>query len=133
MRILHIEPDEEQHIRLCRAFSAEGIRFIRAASAIEALETLLDDVPDIVVCSTNLPDISGLSLLENIRATKGLPCSNLPFIMTYSRIEGNEWMQAIRMDVEHFLPKHCDVAVFRSAIHQSLSPEHSLGGAQLIH
>ena len=116
MKILLIEPDTAQQSAITLHLNAHGYSVTSAASAYEALETLLGDTPDLVICSITLPDAPGITLLHNIRGVQGLECANLPFILTYSQMSGEEWMQALRMDVEHFIPKHSAPAALTQAI-----------------
>ena len=79
-RIWHVDDDEEM-LRamdlMLKMLNFETRFFMRARSAAEAL--LAEEKPDAILLDINMPEVSGLDMLEFIRRRAGL--KNLPVIM----------------------------------------------------
>src|SRR5262245_29066911 len=56
-----------------RAYSAQGVEVVAAASGAEALSRLQTGEPDVVILDLQLPDGSGLEVFEAIRETPPAP------------------------------------------------------------
>jgi two-component system, OmpR family, phosphate regulon response regulator PhoB len=67
--------DDDEHIRLLvrRALEREGLRVEEAPDATRALHALERTSWDLVVLDVSLPDLNGLDLLRQLRATGDVP------------------------------------------------------------
>lgn len=74
MRRLFVVDDEEQIRRLLEiAFSARDWEVLSAPSGFEGLQGIQSAKPDVVLLDLNLPDMSGLEVLESLRAWSPVP------------------------------------------------------------
>ncbi len=95
-RLLIIEPDRTTALRMVAALGRE------CCSVIESLDQLcqLDlAAPDVVICSTALPDGSGLDALEEIRRRR----PNVPVILSGDPGDAAVAVEAIRAGALDFL------------------------------
>ena len=127
MNILHVESNAEYREKLLHQLIRQGHSVIQAASGMQALDVLLGStLPDVVICGGELSDISGITFLENLRGTVSLPCSNLPFILTYDhQMYGPEWISAMKHNVFNFIPMHGASALIIHAINEIMEKRHA--------
>ena len=86
-----------------RLLQREGFRVAMAADGLQALETLQDEVPSVVLSDIEMPRMDGFDLARNIRADARL--KGLPIIMITSRIAGKHREHAMELGVDHYLGK----------------------------
>lgn len=70
--ILLVEDDALLRDAFRILLEAEGYRVVAAGTGTEALETLENDVPALVILDLGLPDMPGLEVAKRMRA-RGLP------------------------------------------------------------
>ncbi|MDR2787552.1 MAG: Hpt domain-containing protein, partial [Candidatus Accumulibacter sp.] len=81
----------------------EGYQVILAKDGIDALETLLDVVPDVMLIDIEMPRMDGFELTRNIRADARL--KHVPIIMITSRTAEKHRNYAFEIGVNHYLGK----------------------------
>jgi DNA-binding NtrC family response regulator len=87
-------------------------RVVRAASGETALGLMEREEIDIVIANIQLPGITGLELLQIIRA-------NYPLTETILIADGNDLegaVQAIKLGAYHYLPDHTDPDTLRTTV-----------------
>ena len=73
-RIVAVE-DEPHVLDLIRTtLESAGFVVSGAATGLEGISRIRDELPDIALLDVNLPDMSGFDVLENVRKTLGIPC-----------------------------------------------------------
>ncbi|MCR5662911.1 MAG: response regulator transcription factor [bacterium] len=73
-RIVAVE-DEPHVLDLIRTtLESAGFVVSGAATGLEGINRIRDELPDIALLDVNLPDMSGFDVLENVRQTLGIPC-----------------------------------------------------------
>lgn len=73
-RILLVDDDEDVRSTVCQMLSDAAYQVTSAASGMEALDLIRQDVPDVLVLDIAMPGISGLTVAQDARqATPGLP------------------------------------------------------------
>ncbi len=66
-RILIVEDEKTARQALCSLLSDEGYEVLTAADGAAAQKTALQEEPDLILLDIRLPDIDGLTVLENLR------------------------------------------------------------------
>src|SRR5512136_2069861 len=66
--VLYVEDNNENRILIRRVLMADGYTVLEASSAREAIETLQNSSPDIILMDINMPDMDGYTLTAQIRA-----------------------------------------------------------------
>lgn len=119
--ILVVEDDEVDIMALKRSFKKEGIKnpTYYAGNGLEALELLRGVAPAvppprIVLLDINMPKMTGLEFLEEIRADARLK-SLVVFVFTTSR-QDRDIVAAYRSQVAAYLVKPADGAQLREAV-----------------
>ncbi len=86
-----------------RLLSREGYQVITAKDGVDALEQLLDVVPDVMLVDIEMPRMDGFDLARNVRADARL--KDVPIIMITSRTADKHRNYAREIGVNHYLGK----------------------------
>jgi len=86
-----------------RLLEREGYRVITAKDGVDALEHLVDSVPDVVLSDIEMPRMDGFDLVRNIRADART--RDVPVIMITSRLADKHRRYAEEVGANHYLGK----------------------------
>lgn len=86
-----------------RLLSREGYHVLTAKDGVDALEQLLDVVPDVMLVDIEMPRMDGFDLTRNVRADARL--KDVPIIMITSRTADKHRNYAKEIGVNHYLGK----------------------------
>ncbi|HLO62456.1 MAG TPA: response regulator, partial [Azonexus sp.] len=91
-----------------RLLMREGYQVILAKDGVDALEQLIDVMPDVILSDIEMPRMDGFDLVRNIRADERL--RGLPMIMITSRTADKHRNYALEIGANHYLGKPYDEA-----------------------
>ncbi|MBD5802586.1 Chemotaxis protein CheA [Azoarcus sp. Aa7] len=86
-----------------RLLEREGYRVITAKDGVEALERLIESVPDVILSDIEMPRMDGFDLLRNIRADART--HDVPVIMITSRLADKHRQFAEKIGASEYLGK----------------------------
>ncbi len=86
-----------------RMLEREGFQVLTAKDGTDALEKLLDNLPDVILSDIEMPRMDGFDLVRNIRADERL--QEIPIIMITSRLAEKHREHAARIGANHYLGK----------------------------
>ncbi|MDD5296241.1 MAG: Hpt domain-containing protein [Rhodocyclaceae bacterium] len=86
-----------------RLLEREGYRVVTAKDGVDALEQLLETVPDVMLVDIEMPRMDGFDLSRNVRADARL--KKVPIIMITSRTADKHRAYAKEIGVNHYLGK----------------------------
>jgi chemosensory pili system protein ChpA (sensor histidine kinase/response regulator) len=89
-----------------RLLAREGYHVITAKDGVDALEQLIDMVPDVMLVDIEMPRMDGFDLTRNVRADERL--REVPIVMITSRIADKHRNYAREIGVNHYLGKPYD-------------------------
>jgi len=89
-----------------RLLNREGYHVVLAKDGVDALEQLLDVMPDVILSDIEMPRMDGFDLLRNIRGDERL--KHLPVIMITSRTADKHRNYAAEIGANHYLGKPYD-------------------------
>src|SRR5688572_15522352 len=115
--LLVVDNNELSRDALTRRLRQCGYTVQAAASATEALGLIDQIVFHLVLLDVEMPDMSGLELLRQLRATKSR--TELPVIMVTARSGGDDVVEALSLGANDYVTKPVDfqVAVARIETH----------------
>jgi two-component system response regulator RegA len=111
---LVVDDDDIFRNRLCRAFTARGWEAIGAADGASALELASQSSPDLAVVDLRLPGMSGLEIVQGLRALDETTC--IVMLTGYGSIATA--ITATRLGANHYLGKPADADQILSAFHK---------------
>jgi len=86
-----------------RLLEREGYTVVTAKDGVDALEQLLEDIPDVILSDIEMPRMDGFDLARNIRNDVRL--KTVPIIMITSRLADKHREYAAQIGVNHYLGK----------------------------
>lgn len=86
-----------------RLLAREGYQVLTAKDGVDALEQLLDVVPDVMLVDIEMPRMDGFDLTRNVRGDERL--KDVPIIMITSRTADKHRNYAFEIGVNHYLGK----------------------------
>lgn len=98
--VLIIEDDVRIRELIARVLSAEGHDVTSVAVALDGLQHVVDDHPDVVILDLGLPDLDGGELLKMIRAV-----SKVPIIVATARGDDDEVVGTLNAGADDYLVK----------------------------
>jgi len=86
-----------------RLLAREGYQVLTAKDGVDALEQMLDIVPDVLLVDIEMPRMDGFDLTRNVRADENL--KHVPIIMITSRTADKHRNYAFEIGVNNYLGK----------------------------
>ncbi len=103
--LLLIDDEEGITLSLRALFEKKGYTFINCYAGKEGLATALRELPDVVLLDIHLPDMSGMSILEQLKAVH--PDIAVVIMTGYGEIK--EAVEAMKLGAEHYFQKPVDL------------------------
>ncbi|HJW03967.1 MAG TPA: response regulator [Azospira sp.] len=86
-----------------RMLAREGYHVLTAKDGVDALEQMIDTLPDVLLVDIEMPRMDGFDLTRNVRADERL--KSIPIIMITSRTAEKHRTYAFEIGVNHYLGK----------------------------
>lgn len=102
-RILIIEDDELYIDSIATLLAEEGYSVITALSGLDGLDKAKTENPDLVICDIMMPDISGLTVLKEIRKRDGTKF--LPFIFLTAKASKSDVREGMNLGADDYITK----------------------------
>jgi diguanylate cyclase (GGDEF)-like protein/PAS domain S-box-containing protein len=107
--VILIVDDERQNVRLLEALlGAEGYVTHSAAGGKEALASIADDPPDLILLDVMMPGLDGRQVASAVKADQAT--ANIPIIMVTAQSDREARLAALDSGAEDFLTKPVDRA-----------------------
>jgi len=103
IRILIIDDDANYCQLLRMQLSAEGYAAEAAEDGVEGGKAVLARLPHLILCDINMPHLSGLELVELLRADR--LSASIPVIFISGRSDGEAITKAVKLCAADFLVK----------------------------
>ena len=100
LRILIADGDEETIRLVCSVFNAEGWKPLIARDGAEALQTIEQELPDLVILNVLLPKVDGYEICRSVRRW-----SQVPIIVLCSRDEPAEMVKYLNLGADDYVAK----------------------------
>jgi DNA-binding response OmpR family regulator len=98
--VLIIEDDQRIRELVARVLSNNGYDVSAASTALDGLQQIVQDSPDVVVLDMGLPDLDGGELLKMIRAI-----TNVPVIVATARGDDSDVIRTLDAGADDYLVK----------------------------
>jgi two-component system KDP operon response regulator KdpE len=117
-RVLVVDDDPRLRRTLSIALRAHGHEVLTAADGRSAVQTALEDSPDVVILDLGLPDLDGVDVLQQVRHASGVPV-----IVLSARHESDDKIEALDLGADDYVTKPFGVeellARVRAAVRRS--------------
>src|SRR5574343_146634 len=89
-----------------RLLMREGYHVLLAKDGVDALEQMIDTLPDVILSDIEMPRMDGFDLIRNVRSDERL--RGLPMVMITSRTADKHRNYALEIGANHYLGKPYD-------------------------
>jgi adenylate cyclase len=118
-RILIVDDDRVNRTLLTRGVERAGHHVRTAENGRDALALLREEPSDVVLLDIVMPELDGVSVLEQIKSDPRL--QHIPVIMISAVEEIDSVVRCIEMGAEDYLPKPFDPVLLRARINAGLA------------
>ena len=108
-KILLIEDDESLRENLAEALEFEGFEVQVATGGREGLELVRRITPDLIVCDVLMPGITGLNVVQEIRAMPGA-IAKTPIILFSALAHRKDIQVGLAVGATLYLTKPCSLS-----------------------
>ena len=118
--VLLVEDDSWLRYIMAELLADDGYEVREAATGTQALALVDEETPDVVVLDLNLPELSGLDVLHELRSRKQL--LNLPVIVMSGALDGDTRQRLSRPSerADDVLEKPVDVGRLFECLEQAI-------------
>jgi len=100
-RVILVVDDEERMARFIHLnLEHDGFRVVEAYKGLQAIQSLRDSLPDLVLLDVMLPDIDGFEVLKMIREV-----SSVPVIMLTAKGEEDDRVHGLELGADDYVTK----------------------------
>ncbi len=117
--VLYVEDNFENRVLVRRILQAEGYTVVEAENASQAMERVLDAVPDLILMDINMPGEDGYSLTAKIKSLPQL--SHVPVIALTANVMRGDRERSLRAGCDGYIQKPVDVDTFPRQIARYLN------------
>jgi len=116
--ILYVEDNPENRLLVRRVLMAEDYGVIEAGNATEAMETLKQQHPDLILMDINMPEVDGYTLTMQI---KNLPdFQNVPILALTANVMRGDREKSLEAGCDGYIQKPIDIDTIVSNIERYL-------------
>lgn len=102
-KILIVEDDINVRENLLDLLDAENFDTIAATNGLLGLELANKEVPDLILCDVNMPELDGYSLLSELR--QNTVTATIPFVFLTANSNKRDFRQGMRLGADDYLTK----------------------------
>jgi DNA-binding response OmpR family regulator len=115
--------DDERSIRLLlESFLAKNYEVVSKSDGMEALNWLETNLPDLIICDVQMPNMDGYQFVEKVRQ-RGYT-KHTPIIMLSGVESSKERVKCYRLGAQDFLAKPFNPEELEEIIRKNLFPVH---------
>ncbi len=107
LRVLVVDDEADAREAMAMVLQQAGAVVTSAGSAAEALQTLPNAKPEVLVCDLGMPDQDGFDLIRQVRS-RGYHASELPAVALTAFVQHDDQRQALMAGFQVHVPKPVD-------------------------
>jgi two-component system cell cycle response regulator DivK len=112
--ILYVEDNFENRILVRRLLQSLGYTVLEAENAVQAMEVLSDNRPNLILMDINMPDIDGYTLTQQIKAMPNF--HNVPILAITANVMRGDRERTLEAGCDGYIEKPIDVDRFLDQI-----------------
>jgi DNA-binding response OmpR family regulator len=123
-RIVVVEDESSIRSNLREMLEAEGFRVLDLPDGQRAVEAIVSDPPDLVVCDVMMPGLDGFQVLSRIRSDEAT--HHVPFLFLTARADRTSLRRGMELGAEDYLTKPFSRSELLAAVRTRLSRSENL-------
>ncbi len=113
-KILYVEDNFENRVLIRRILQAEGYIVLEAENAAEAMLTVKEQRPDLILMDINMPDVDGYSLTAKLKSIPVL--QGVPVVALTANVMKGDRERSFQAGCDGYIQKPVDVDQFPAQI-----------------
>jgi two-component system cell cycle response regulator DivK len=105
--ILYVEDNKDNRTLVRRVLMAEGYTILEAVNATEAVKTLEQTIPDLILMDINMPDVDGFTLTAQIKKKPGF--ENVPIVALTANVMRGDREKSMEAGCDGYIQKPIDI------------------------
>lgn len=114
--------DEKTICLLLKNFLSQDYDIYTFCSGMDALVWLEGNLPDLIICDIQMPEMDGYKFLTKVRQ-RGFT-KHTPFIMLSAKSESKERIKCYKLGAQHYLTKPFNPEELEELVKQNIFPIH---------
>jgi two-component system cell cycle response regulator DivK len=119
--VLYIEDYPDNRLLVRRVLMADGFNVLEAGNALEALEVVKNQTPDLILMDINMPDVDGYTLTLRLKAAPQL--IGVPIIAMTANVMKGDRERSLQAGCDGYIQKPIDVDTLPAQIRRFLTPK----------
>jgi two-component system, cell cycle response regulator DivK len=116
--ILYIEDNPDNRTLIRRVLMVEDYDVIEASNALEALDKLTTQHPDLILMDINMPDVDGYTLTSQIRNIQGF--ESVPIVALTANVMRGDREKSLEAGCDGYIQKPVDIDLLPQQIERYL-------------
>lgn len=116
--VLYVEDNAENRLLIRRILQAEGFAVIEASGALQALEIIQTQRPDLILMDINLPEMDGYTLTARFKAMPKL--GKVPIVALTANVMRGDRERTLEAGCDGYIQKPVDVDLLPEQVNQFL-------------
>lgn len=116
--ILYVEDNIDNRVLIRRILQAEGYRMLEAANAVEAVQSVRAQIPDLILMDINMPDMDGYTLTTRLRALPSL--KSVPIVALTANVMKGDKERSLQAGCDGYIQKPIDVDTLPEQVREFL-------------
>ena len=116
--ILYVEDNTENRLLIRRILQAEGFAVLEAAGALQALEIIQTQRPDLILMDINLPEMDGYTLTARFKAMPHL--GKVPIVALTANVMRGDRERTLEAGCDGYIQKPIDVDLLPEQVNRFL-------------
>ncbi len=115
MKVLIVDDSSTMRMLVKRTLRMAGftdLKLVEAENGIEALEVVASESPNLVLCDWNMPEMTGIELLREIRDDISL--KEVPMLMVTTEAKKESIVAAVEAGVNNYIVKPFNAETLRT-------------------
>ena len=117
--VLYVEDNRENRLLVRRVLEAEQFTVLEADSAAQALQVLIDHLPDLILMDINLPETDGYTLTSRLRQDPRL--HRVPIIAMTANVMKGDRERTLEAGCDAYIQKPIDVDTLAAQLRRYIS------------
>jgi two-component system cell cycle response regulator DivK len=105
--ILYVEDNPENRLLVRRVLQAEGYGFLEASNALQAMDVVKTQRPDLILMDINMPEVDGYTLTSRLKSIRDL--KNVPIIALTANVMKGDRERTMEAGCDGYIQKPIDV------------------------
>jgi CRP/FNR family cyclic AMP-dependent transcriptional regulator len=113
-KILIIEDDFEARENMAEILELAGYTVIQAGNGKEGVSLALREIPNLIVCDINMPELDGFGVLHMVQSK--IATKTVPFIFLTGNAERSEMRKGMDLGADDYITKPCTTTELLNAV-----------------